>query len=72
MSLPVSTTDSAPACTPVPSPCINICRMDPARGLCSGCWRSLDEIAAWSRLPDAARREVWRLIAERRGARQSE
>lgn len=68
MSLPVSTADSAPPGTPVPSPCVNLCRMDPARGLCSGCWRSLDEIASWSHLSDTARREVWRLIAERKAA----
>lgn len=60
---------TVPAGTPVPSPCVNLCRMDSARGLCSGCWRSLDEIAGWSRLPDAARREVWQRIAERRAAR---
>ena len=30
----------------VQSPCINICKMDAANGLCTGCWRTLDEIAA--------------------------
>lgn len=30
-----------------PSPCINVCRMDPHSGLCVGCQRTLDEIAAW-------------------------
>lgn len=54
---------------PVPSPCINICRMDAASGLCSGCWRTLDEIAAWSRLPDPLRLQVWQAIAERRAGR---
>ena len=29
------------------SPCIKVCVIDPASGLCTGCWRSLDEIAAW-------------------------
>jgi predicted Fe-S protein YdhL (DUF1289 family) len=32
----------------VPSPCINVCRMDAATGLCEGCFRTLDEIACWS------------------------
>jgi predicted Fe-S protein YdhL (DUF1289 family) len=32
----------------VPSPCINVCRMDDATGLCAGCYRTLDEIACWS------------------------
>lgn len=32
----------------VPSPCINVCRMDEATGFCEGCLRTLDEIACWS------------------------
>lgn len=32
----------------VPSPCINVCRMNDATGLCEGCFRTLDEIACWS------------------------
>lgn len=27
-------------------------------GFCEGCWRTLDEIAAWSRLDEQARRAV--------------
>jgi predicted Fe-S protein YdhL (DUF1289 family) len=55
--------------TPVPSPCISVCRMDAASGLCQGCLRTLDEIAAWSRLDDEAKRAVWALLPARR-ARQ--
>lgn len=51
----------------VPSPCINVCRMNPDTGLCEGCWRTLDEIAAWSKMPDAGKREVWLRLAERGG-----
>jgi len=29
---------------PVESPCVQLCRIDPASGLCEGCARSLDEI----------------------------
>lgn len=54
--------------TAVPSPCVNICRMNAASGLCEGCWRTIDEIAAWSRLDDEAKRGVWRSIALRRAA----
>ena len=50
----------------VPSPCIQVCRIDPASGLCSGCLRTLDEIARWSALPDADKLRVWRLIRQRR------
>jgi predicted Fe-S protein YdhL (DUF1289 family) len=51
--------------TPVPSPCISICRIDPVRQTCEGCFRTLDEIAAWSRLDDAHKREIWQVIARR-------
>jgi len=40
--------------------------MDDATGLCVGCLRTLDEIAAWGALDDAARRRVWQAIATRR------
>lgn len=32
----------------VPSPCVNVCRMNDATGLCEGCLRTIDEIACWS------------------------
>lgn len=44
---------------PVPSPCINVCRLDEATGLCVGCRRTIDEIAGWSRFDDRQKREVW-------------
>lgn len=39
----------------VPSPCVKICRLDPAGRVCTGCFRSLDEIAGWLQMDDAAR-----------------
>jgi len=56
------------ASEPVASPCINVCRMDAASGLCVGCWRTIDEIAAWSRMDDEGKRAVWQAIALRRQA----
>ena len=52
----------------VPSPCISICRMNDATGLCEGCLRTLDEIAAWSVLDDDARRDVLQAVAQRRAS----
>jgi uncharacterized protein len=49
----------------VPSPCISVCKLDAATEFCEGCFRTLDEIAAWSRLDDESKRAVWQLIAER-------
>ena len=56
---------------PVPSPCTSVCRIDRASGLCEGCLRTLDEIAAWSVLDDDARRGVWEAIAARRSSRNA-
>lgn len=50
----------------VPSPCIDVCRIDAASGLCEGCLRTLDEIATWSGLDDDAKRAVWQRLAVRR------
>ncbi|HEY3597574.1 MAG TPA: DUF1289 domain-containing protein [Paraburkholderia sp.] len=51
--------------TPVPSPCINVCRMNDATGWCDGCLRTIDEIAGWSLLGDAAKRAIWDAIEVR-------
>ena len=50
---------------PVPSPCVNICKIDPYTSVCHGCRRTLDEIAAWSSLGDADKRWVWQQLAGR-------
>lgn len=50
---------------PVPSPCISVCRMDAASGLCEGCFRTLDEIAHWRTLDDPARLAVWSRVEQR-------
>jgi hypothetical protein len=50
----------------VPSPCVSICVIDRPTGLCAGCYRTLDEIAAWIDLPADERRAVMARIALRR------
>ena len=55
-----------PPASGVPSPCINVCRMDDATGWCEGCLRTIDEIAAWSGMADDDKRAVWRLLERRR------
>lgn len=50
----------------VPSPCVSVCRMDPRSGWCEGCRRTIDEIAAWSRLDDAGKRVILARLDERR------
>jgi predicted Fe-S protein YdhL (DUF1289 family) len=60
------------AAGPVPSPCINICRMDAVTGWCEGCLRSLDEIATWSGLNDLQRRSVVAQLPARRWQRRQQ
>jgi|GEM_PF-1220430 len=50
------------------SPCINVCVMNAASGLCDGCLRTLDEIAAWSCASDEQKRGIWLRIGQRRAA----
>jgi predicted Fe-S protein YdhL (DUF1289 family) len=52
--------------SPVPSPCISVCRVDASTDLCEGCARTLAEIAEWGTMADTERLEVWARIARRR------
>ncbi|MRD46995.1 DUF1289 domain-containing protein [Caenimonas koreensis DSM 17982] len=56
----------------VPSPCLSVCRMDPATDFCEGCMRTIDEIAAWGRMGDDEKRSVWKLIGIRLDASAQE
>jgi predicted Fe-S protein YdhL (DUF1289 family) len=68
MSSPRAEARAAPAAAAVPSPCINVCRMDARTGWCEGCLRTLDEIAAWSALDDDGKRAVIERNARRRAS----
>jgi hypothetical protein len=46
------------------TPCIQICRLDPQSGLCTGCGRTLDEITRWGEISEEERLA---LIAVARG-----
>jgi len=48
------------------SPCINVCTLDVARGVCQGCFRTVDEITAWSRVSDDERLRILGAAARRR------
>jgi predicted Fe-S protein YdhL (DUF1289 family) len=50
----------------IETPCIKVCEIDPASGLCTGCARTLDEIARWGVMGDAERRRVMRELPARR------
>ena len=40
------------------TPCVKVCQMDPRRGVCLGCRRTLDEIARWGAMSDQERERV--------------
>ena len=49
----------------VDSPCVRVCVLHPAEGLCIGCFRTRDEIAAWATMAPAARRAVMDALPDR-------
>lgn len=42
----------------IESPCVKVCVLHPETGLCLGCARTLDEIAAWGSLTPERRRAI--------------
>jgi len=50
----------------VASPCTSVCEMDAQSGFCRGCFRTLDEIAAWSVLDADGRKAVLAALPARR------
>ncbi|HEX2525981.1 MAG TPA: DUF1289 domain-containing protein [Geminicoccus sp.] len=53
----------------IPTPCVGICRIDPASGLCEGCMRTLSEISTWGAASNQQRLEIVQRLRERRRAR---
>lgn len=49
------------------SPCINVCVIDRATGLCTGCRRSLEEIAVWASLTAETRHRIMADLPARAG-----
>ncbi len=51
----------------ITTPCVMVCTVDGASGLCLGCLRTLPEIAAWSRMSDEERAQIMGELDGRRG-----
>lgn len=49
----------------VPSPCVSICELNERDSSCKGCYRTLQEIAAWGQLDDAGKLAIWARIEAR-------
>ncbi len=63
-----TTSSTSPTSPTIASPCVNVCSIDARTGWCEGCLRTIDEIAAWGVLNNAQKREVWKLLPQRRHA----
>jgi prolyl-tRNA editing enzyme YbaK/EbsC (Cys-tRNA(Pro) deacylase)/predicted Fe-S protein YdhL (DUF1289 family) len=63
--------ETSPDSDTVPSPCISVCRISADSGLCEGCFRTLAEISAWSRLPLEGKHTLWQTIHQRIAALSS-
>jgi predicted Fe-S protein YdhL (DUF1289 family) len=50
---------------PIKTPCVQVCVVDDASGLCLGCFRTLAEIASWARFSDAERDRIMAELADR-------
>ena len=51
----------------VATPCVQVCVVDGPSGLCLGCFRTLPEIAGWSKLTDDRRAQIMTELPSRRG-----
>lgn len=47
----------------VSSPCVRLCVIDAASGLCEGCGRTLAEIAQWASLSESQRLAIMARLA---------
>lgn len=54
----------------VQSPCVSVCKLDEQK-ICVGCWRSLDEIRAWSKMSDQQKAIVVEMSAARKRVEHS-
>ncbi|MFD0909079.1 DUF1289 domain-containing protein [Ruegeria arenilitoris] len=60
----------------VESPCVQICVVHPTERICTGCYRTIDEITRWSKMESSERAEIMNdlparkpRLAKRRGGR---
>lgn len=61
----------------IDSPCVQVCLVHPEARICTGCYRTIDEISRWSQMSPAERAEIRAalpgragLVTRRRGGRR--
>ena len=62
----------------IASPCVKICVVHPEARICTGCYRSIEEIGGWSGMSDAERTRIMdelparkSSLTKRRGGRRA-
>lgn len=50
---------------PIKTPCVKVCFVDPAAGLCVGCFRTMDELGRWTKYSDAEREAILAALPQR-------
>jgi predicted Fe-S protein YdhL (DUF1289 family) len=53
----------------VPSPCVNVCQLDPVSQVCRGCQRTLQEIADWMEMTPREKEAVLARIESQQPSR---
>lgn len=64
VTAPQSASGSRP--TGIETPCVQVCAIDAATGCCTGCGRTLAEIASWTQFTPEERRHIMGELAARR------
>ena len=49
----------------IDSPCVNICIVHPRANICTGCFRTIDEISSWSNMSETERKGIIRELPNR-------
>jgi hypothetical protein len=49
----------------IDSPCIKLCSIHPSERICVGCYRSMEEIGAWSSLSSEVRLDIMNELPNR-------
>ena len=49
----------------IDSPCVKLCSIHPIERICVGCYRSMEEIGAWSSLSSEVRLEIMAKLPSR-------
>lgn len=49
----------------IDSPCVRICVVHPEARICTGCFRTIDEISGWARMSREDRRDIMAVLPDR-------